>query len=284
MDALRKTLIICLVCCAATVARAAENLVKNGDFSEGARDQAAHWSKMDGITTLWAKNGAPGRCLRLDTSVLQVDKKKFLENPEGFKGKSQGGQYSTVGAHEGVWAFCAPVEVTEGDRYFIVEADVNGPAKSTSLFYPQVLVRGYQRFQAKRDAGHSSFFQTPHEGGPAFSEQFGKEQREARESDCLMCYRHSLVCRIATPGKWEHYEMGFKVPTMKKYRPDVLLLKAYAMWPLGNYYFDNVKLRRATKAEYDAAKRKGHSVKGFMPTADDAPPSKSKKRSRQRTR
>ena len=263
---------------------AGDDLARNGSLSKGKGRQPAFWSKADGITTFWSKDGNPGGCLKLDTSVLQVDKKKFLENPDEFKGPSKGGQYQTVGAHEGVWAFSWPVEIGPEDRYFIIEVDVNGPAKSTSLFYPQVFVRGYQKFDPRRDEGTSSWFQTPHAAGPAYSEQFGKAQRPAKPGDFLMVYRHSLVCRIAKPGTWEHYQMGVKLPTMKKYRPDVVLLKAYAMWPLGAYYFDNLTFRRATKAEYDAARRKGHSIKGFMPTGDEHPSGKRPKRTRTRTR
>ena len=62
---------------------------------------------------------------------------------------------------------------------------------------------------------------------------------------------------------WQHYAMAFKLPKERKFRPDVLLLKCYAMWPLGNYYFDNVSLRRVDKAEFDALKAKAHSIKGF---------------------
>ena len=262
--------LLCAVGLTGAGVTAAENLVVNGGFGKGKGKQPAGWSRMDGVTTFWErKAGRPGACLRFDPNVQQKDKKAFLENPEAFKGKGKGGQYSTVGAHEGVWAFSQPITVAKDDRYFLIEADVKGPAKSTALFYPQVFIRGYQKFDAKRDAGTSSWFQTPHEGGPAYSEQFGKGQRPAHEGDYLMVYRHSLVCRLPDAGTWYHYRMGVKVPTMKKYRPDVLLLKLYAMWPLGDYFFDNISLRRVSKTEYDAAKRKGHSIKGFMPTAEE---------------
>jgi hypothetical protein len=224
---------------------------------------------VDGITTFWEKKGGnPGACIRFDTNVLQVDKKKFLEAPQEFKGKSKGEEhgYDTVGAHEGVWAFCDPVAVGASDQYFIVEVDVKGPERSSALFYPQVFVRGYQKFDLKRHGETSSWFQTPNEGGPAYSEQFGKAQRPAQPGDYLMVYRHALVCRLEDKDKWYHFQMGFKVPKDARYRPEVLLLKPYAMWPLGSYSFDNVGLRRVTKAEYDAAKEAGHSIKGYMPT------------------
>ncbi|MBT4820607.1 MAG: hypothetical protein HON70_33165, partial [Lentisphaerae bacterium] len=150
---------------------------------------------------------------------------------------------------------------------------VRGPAKSTTLFYPQVFVRGFQEYNPEKHRDHrgaSSFFHVPHEGGPAFSEQFGKGQRKTHEGDYLMSYRHSLVCRLTGPDKWHHFEMGIKLPKMKKFIPDVFLLKCYAMWPLGEYFFDNVKMRPCTEDEYRKARFKGHSIKGFMPTAEDA--------------
>jgi len=257
-------------------------LVRNGTFSKGTGKQPTGWSKMDGLTTLWdRKEGNPGACIKLDTSVLQVDKKTFLEAPETFEGKSEGGKYATVGAHEGVWVFSAPIPVKDGQRFFILKADVKGPAKSTTLFYPQVFVRGFQRYDAEKHHDHkgaSSFFYVPHEGGPAFSEQFGKEQRKAHEGDYLMSYRHSLVCRLTGPDKWHHFEMGIKLPKMKKFIPDVFLLKCYAMWPLGAYFFDNVTMRPCTEDEYRQARFKGHSIKGFMPTAEDAAKKKRPKR------
>lgn len=243
---------------------AGENLVPNGDFSRGHGSQPAAWSRVDGLVTSWARAGNPGRCIHFDTNVQQKDKHAFHADPAAFKGKSKGGKYSTVGAHEGVWVFSAPIPINARDRYFILEADVKGPARSTELFYPQVFVRGYQKFDPKRDTGSSSYFQTPHANGPAFSEMFGKAQRKAHEGDYLMVYRNALICRLPEAGKWFHYRMGIRLPSMKKYRPDVILLKPYAMWPLGDHYFDNIVLKRATKAQYDDARRHKHSVKGFL--------------------
>jgi len=243
---------------------AAGNLVPNGDFDKGRGSQPVGWSRVDGLVTSWTRGGNPGHCVHFDTNVQQKDKRAFHADPTKFKGKSKGGKYSTVGAHEGVWVFSAPIKIDARDRYFILEADVKGPARSSELFYPQVFVRGYQKFDPKRDTGSSSYFQTPHANGPAFSEMFGKAQRKAHDGDYLMVYRNSLVCRLPGPGKWFHYRMGIKLPSMKKYRPDVILLKPYAMWPLGDYYFDNIVLKRATKAEYNDARRHKHSVKGFL--------------------
>jgi hypothetical protein len=241
------------------------NLVLNGDLEKGADGQPDSWSRMDGLTTFWEAKGNPGSCLRLDTNVQQADKKRQQADPEGFKGKTQGDQYATVGAHEGVWAFPAPIPVLPTDQYFLIEVDCMGPAKSSSLMYPQVLIRGFRQFDPEKDAGTFSWFQTPHEGGPDFSEQFGKAQRRAQPGDYLMIWRHALVCRNSAPSIWEHYRLGLKLPDDPRFRPDTILLKAYAMWPLGEYRFDNLSMRVASREEYEKAKAEGHSIEGFMP-------------------
>lgn len=259
---------LCLGAAGAALAADSANLVLNGALEKGTGTQATGWGGVDGITVQWLKSGGkPGGCLRFDTSVLQIDKKKFAEAAaaEPPKLRSKGGQYDTVGAHEGVWSFPPPITVEKSDQYFIIEVDVKGPERSSALMYPQVLVRGFQKFSPTRDAGTTAYFQTPHAGGPAYTEQFGKEQRAAHEGDLLMVYRHALVCRLDAADQWQHYRMGFRLPEIAKFRPEVLLLKPYAMWPLGNYYFDNLVLRRATKAEYEAVSKQGHSAKGFMP-------------------
>jgi hypothetical protein len=241
------------------------NLVLNGGLEQGQNGQPAQWSRMDGLTTSWEAKGKPGHCLVFDTSVQQKDKRALEANPGRPVQRSEGGQYATVGAHEGVWAFAPPVPVTAADKYFVVAADVWGSERSTSLFYPQVLLRGFQPFDPRKDAGTYSWFQTPHEGGPAFSEQFGAAQRRARQGDFLMVWRHALVCRVDEPGTWGHYRLAFKLPDTAAHRPDVLLLKCYAMWPLGEYRFDNVELRAVDEAEYERVSKEGHSIRGFMP-------------------
>lgn len=276
------------VIAAATGPRSTGELVVNGDLERGAGGQPEGWSILDGLTAKWSTQGKPGRCLEFDTGVLQVDKQRFIQEIAKVEGlgmneslttgpidpnaakdfqRSKGGQYETVGAHEGVWAFAKPVPVAPGDQYFVVEVDCLGPEKSTPLFYPQVFVRGFQKFDPQKDAGRSSWFHTPHPDGPAFSEQFGTDaqRRRARLGDYLMVYRHSLVCRNRDANIWEHYRMAFKLPDEPRFRPEVLLLKAYAMWPLGVYRFDNLRLRSVDEAEFNEISKQGHSIEGFMP-------------------
>ncbi|MGI5922724.1 MAG: hypothetical protein ACOX9E_02155 [Lentisphaeria bacterium] len=246
--------------------KTAKNLIVNGDLEDGSGKSPKGWSAVDGMMSSWGNDGNPGRCLVFDTSVLQVDKKKYLEAEEEFKGRgatSKKNQYETVGAHEGVWAFSTPIDLKPDDEYFVLGADVWAPAKSTEIFAPMVFIRGFQRVKAE-DAGQaSSYFHVPHEGGPAYGEMFGPDKnfRASREGDYLMVYRHTLTCRSVKPNSWRRYELGFKLPSMARFRPERIWIKPYAFWPLGVYKFDNITLRRSTKAEVDEVNRRRPSIK-----------------------
>jgi len=255
----RPVLGVCLCLVGSAAPRAADKtmLVLNSDLEQGAGTQPAHWSKLDNLTAFWDSNGKPGRCLKLDPTVLQVDKKKFEANPKAFKGRSKGGKYATVGAHEGVWVFSDPIVIDKSCRYFIIEADAKGP-KSTELFYPQIFLRGYQAYDPERDGEASSYFQVPHEDGVGFSEVFGKAQRAAKVGDYLQVWRSQLICGLQEKNVWQHFRMGIRLHPKEKFRPDVILLKVYAMWPLGDYFFDNITMVTATEEEYRAAKFRGH--------------------------
>ncbi|HQL08731.1 MAG TPA: hypothetical protein PLE35_03955 [Lentisphaeria bacterium] len=247
-------------------AKASKNLIVNGDLEDGGGKSPKGWSAVDGMMSSWGNEGNPGRCLVFDTSVLQVDKKKYLTAEEEFKGRgntSKKNQYETVGAHEGVWAFSAPIEIKPDDQYFVLSADVWAPAKSTELFAPMIFIRGFTSVKADEAGQASSYFHVPHEGGPAYGEMFGpdKNHRPSREGDYLMVYRHTLTCRVVKPNTWRHFELGFKLPSMARFRPERIWIKPYAFWPLGVYKFDNLSLRRSTKAEVDEVNRRRPSIK-----------------------
>jgi hypothetical protein len=238
-----------------------ENLVRNGSLNKGRDGQPAHWSPLDGLTAKWVE-ADQGHCLQFDTSVQQKDKKLLKETGKAPATRSQGNQYATVGAHEGCWAFCWPIDLSPDDRYFVLEVDVRGP-KGEAL----VLLRGFQKITAEMAGQNESFFQVPHPGGSAYSEQFGPDdqRRTSREGDYLMVHRDTLHCRLDGSGKWQHFTRGIDLHRNPAYaKIQRLWLKPYAYWPLGIYEFDNLKLRRATAEEVEALgvkRKKPTSVK-----------------------
>ena len=235
-----------------------EELIVNGALEQGSGRTPKGWAKFDGITQLWQTGGNPGKCLVLNTAVLQKDKKEFIADEEAFKNKktkNQGGQYSVVGAHEGAWAYCAPIDVLPTDSWFILSCDVMAPGKSDEIMYPQILVRGYVPVKEVSDDDAAVWYHHyygPDQGG--YEDMFGSKDliRKPRVGDWKMVYRFSMACRTAVPNKFRHYEVAFNISKMKRFRPSRLLIKPYAYWPAGIYRFDNISLRRCTAEEAKA--------------------------------
>ncbi|MBR4900357.1 MAG: hypothetical protein IKZ46_05400 [Victivallales bacterium] len=268
------TILICICLTATLLAqkhseKKSINLIKNGNFENGEGKTPKHWSPFDGQTACWDKtNGNPDRCLLLDTTVLTVDKKLIDADIEAFekKGRSQGGQYDTVGAHQGAWAYAAPIDVKPDDTWFILSADVWADQPSSELFMPLILIRGFQKITAENAGQNSSWFHEHYKDGIGYSDVFGSKdlRRASREGDYLQVYRKTLFCRNPQIKQWRHFEVGFKLPSIKKFRPERILIKPYAFWPSGHYRFDNLSLRRATKAEVEAVNAQMPSIKEVL--------------------
>ena len=71
------------------------------------------------------------------------------------------------------------------------------------------------------------------------------------------------ICNVHAAGTVRMME-AFKLPSIKKFRPERILIKPYAFWPSGHYRFDNLSLRRATKAEVDAVNAQMPSIKEVL--------------------
>ena len=275
-----KLITILLLCCLAATLSAQkqqsekkakpQNLIKNGALENGEGKTPKHWSPFDGHTARWETSGGnPGRCLLLDTTVLTVDKKLIDTDIEAFekRGRSNAaGQYDTVGAHQGAWAYAAPIDVKPDDTWFILSADVWADQPSSELFAPLVLIRGFRKITAETAGEDTTWFHEHYKDGIGYSDVFGSKdlQRASREGDYLQVYRKTLFCRNPQIKQWRHFEVGFKLPSINKFRPERILIKPYAFWPSGHYRFDNLSLRRATKAEVEAVNANMPSIKEVL--------------------
>ncbi|MFA6931827.1 MAG: hypothetical protein WCT05_16005 [Lentisphaeria bacterium] len=253
-----RILFILLFAGACLLPAAEPDLIPNSGFEKSQKGVPVGWSTVDGLTVSYGKDGNPGHCVIFDTAVLQKDKKAYKEDPTSYQGPGKGGQYSTVGAHEGVWVFSQPIDLRKDDECFVITADV----KADVIAAPMVLIRGFALVTTEQAGKNNSIFQIPHAGGPAYSEQFGPEsnRRDSQAGDYLQVWRHTLVCRITKVNEWQHFEMGFPLPKEKRFRPQRIWLKPYAYWPLGNYQFDNVTLRRSTREEVAEINRRRPSI------------------------
>ena len=275
-----KLITILLLCCLAATLSAQkqqsekkakpQNLIKNGALENGEGKTPKHWSPFDGHTARWETSGGnPGRCLLLDTTVLTVDKKLIDADIEAFekRGRSNAaGQYDTIGAHQGAWAYAAPIDVKPDDTWFILSADVWADQPSSELFAPLVLIRGFRKITAETAGEDTTWFHEHYKDGIGYSDVFGSKdlQRASREGDYLQVYRKTLFCRNPQIKQWRHFEVGFKLPSINKFRPERILIKPYAFWPSGHYRFDNLSLRRATKAEVEAVNANMPSIKEVL--------------------
>lgn len=195
------------------------NLARNGSFETGTWTPA-HWTRVDGLTSFWvARADGKGKCLRCDTNVL-------LSQAEPWWKKIRSGQatakeapkpipvkpsqiYATVGGLDGVQVYSDLIAVKPKMRYRLT---VDIKANWAGIFFPKAFVKGYAD-------------QT---------DEFTTQKREL--------YRAYLALRTKTKGKeWETFSRTFN-PTLETADVQYVRVMLYSYWPLGLYYWDNVKI------------------------------------------
>ena len=193
------------------------HLVRNGDFEKGDRSPAG-WERIDNLTTFWKADGDPGRCLVIDTDVLeqqwkdwraQLDAGADLERAPA-KLATTPPYYDTIGGTYGVPFRSDFIRIEKGKTYELA-FDMKG--RWTGVFFPKVFVKGYALQ--------------------------GDQRREK--------FRMYKACRTQTQGReWEHFSRTFH-PTAEA--PDVrwIRVQIYAYWPPGIFHFDNVVIREVVE-------------------------------------
>jgi len=226
------------------------NLVFNSDFEKG-RDRAPEgWTKPDNLTVYWETSGVQGRCIRMDTDVYRSEWEEHRKHPDVpmVKTPTTGTRYNTVGGTAGVAVYSRPIPV-EPDGYYLVAFDVRGKGE------PFMFIKGFWKCgpQDLHKMGKKMFFK-PFKPGPSYSLMAmgtsGEEKRDAHPGDYIQCYRRRLVARISKREEWRHFKTVLHFEAARHI--EVVLLELYAFWPPGDFYFDNVRMKRVTKAEADA--------------------------------
>jgi len=124
------------------------NLLPNGDFEQGDLTPL-HWERINNLTTFYDTAGHPGKCLLVDTDVLEsqvLDWQKALAQGADFrraprKMPTKPPKYDTIGGTYGVHFRSDPVPVKRGMVYRMT-VDVKGGSK------PKIFVKGYAPFGA----------------------------------------------------------------------------------------------------------------------------------------
>ncbi len=224
------------------------NLVPNGGFETGDRGPV-NWGPLDNLTLFWEKNGRRGRCIRMDTDVYRKEWERNRRQPGSVRRKTptSGTKYNTVGGSVGVALYSYPIPV-DGDAWYLVEYDVRGRGE------PFVYLKGYRKVtpdDAKR-AGTRIFFK-PKPGGPWYSLMVmggvGQEKHQTQPGDYAQVFRRRFVAKFAPHAKGKWHRVWGVVHLPKRCHVETVLLELYAFWPPGDYYFDNVSMRKITPEE-----------------------------------
>ena len=193
-------------------------LVKNGGFETGTKTPDA-WQRLDGLTTFWSAAGPTGKCLKINTDVYHDEwvawQKKYKAGATADQAPTPtpttGPKYDTVAGIYGVAYDSAPIPVTPGKAY---KVSIQYKGKSTDFFFPKLFIRGWA--------------------------DVGGEKR--------VVYDAYLALRCATAGKqWESNVRICEIPTDTQSKIEYVVLKIYAYWPPGTFYFDNVSMKEVAR-------------------------------------
>ena len=189
-------------------------LVKNGDFEAG-RDNPDAWQRPDGLTTFWAAEGKPGKCLKVNTDVNHDQwvewQKKYKAGAPATEAPAptptSGAKYDTVAGIYGAAYFSDPIPVQPSKAY---KVSVNYRGPSSDFFFPKLFVRGYGDVKGEKRAVYDAY----------------------------------LALRSKTQGKeWEWNVRIVEIPKDTAAPVEFVRLMLYAYWPPGTYWFDNVSMK-----------------------------------------
>ena len=190
-------------------------LVPNGGFEQGAKTPTG-WDRVDGLTTFWTVGGASGKCLKVNTDVYHDEwvawRKKHADGAgAGDAPKptpTSGAKYDTVAGIYGVKYDSRPIPVTPGKAYKI---SIQYKGRSTDFFFPKLFIRGWAQVAGEKRVVYNAYL--------------------------------ALRC-IEGPGEWKRGVRICEIPTDTQAPIEYLVLKIYAYWPPGTYYFDNVSMKQ----------------------------------------
>jgi len=193
-------------------------LVTNGGFETGTKTPDG-WQRIDGLTTFWADGGASGKCLKINTDVYHDEwvawQKKYKAGAAADQAPTptptKGPKYDTVAGIYGVAFDSAPIPVTPGKAY---KVSIAYKGKSTDFFFPKLFIRGWADVRGEKRVVYDAY----------------------------------LALRCATAGdRWESNVRICEIPTDVQSKIEYVILKIYAYWPPGTFYFDNVSMKEVAR-------------------------------------
>ena len=193
-------------------------LVRNGGFETGTKTPDG-WQRLDGQTTFWVDGGVTGKCLKINTDVYHDEwvawQKKVKAGARAEDAPkptaTSGAKYDTVAGIYGVAYDSAPIPVTPGKAY---KVSIRYRGQSTDFFFPKLFIRGWADVKGEKRVVYDAY----------------------------------LALRCAKEGKdWESNVRICEIPTDTQSKIEYVVLKVYAYWPPGIYYFDDVSMKEAAR-------------------------------------
>jgi len=190
-------------------------LVANGGFEKGARSPTG-WDRVDGLTTFWSGGGVSGKCLKINTDVLQDEwaawRKKHADGARAADAPdptpTSGPKYDTVAATHGIKYDSKPIPVAPGKAY---KVSIRYKGKSTDFFFLKLFIRGWAKVAGDMRVVYDAYL-------------------------ALRCVEGS--------GKWKRGVRILEIPADTQAPVEYVVMKIYAYWPPGTYYFDDVSMKR----------------------------------------
>jgi hypothetical protein len=190
-------------------------LVPNGGFEKGTKSPAG-WDRVDGLTTFWSGGGVAGKCLKINTDVYHDEWVAWRKKHAGGASADEapdptpttGPKYDTVAGIYGVKYDSKPIPVTPGRAY---KVSIRYKGRSTDFFFPKLFIRGWAAVAGEKRVVYDAYL--------------------------------ALRC-VEGPGEWKRGVRIVEIPTDTQARVEYVVLKIYAYWPPGTYYFDNVSMKR----------------------------------------
>jgi len=191
-------------------------LVPNGGFERGSAAGPDGWDRTDGLTTFWVPDGRGGKCLKINTDVYHDEwvawKKRMAQGARPDQAPkptpTKGPKYDTVAGLYGVKYDSKPIPVRPGKAY---KVSIRYRGKSTDFFFPKLFIRGWATVAGEKRVVYDAYLALRCEEGPA---------------------------------EWKSAARVVEIPTDTQAPVEYVVLKIYAYWPPGTYYFDDVSMKQ----------------------------------------
>lgn len=211
---MRKWWLSGLLVTAGMILAAGTNLLPNGNFDAGTVG-ATGWEQPDGLTSFWVDEPGRGRVLKLDS---RIDRKQALAWMEQRKKQPDAKPpvpiipkepLQAIGGTEGVMLDSSFIPVKPGQNYKLT-VDYRGKHR------PFVWIKGFMFHPLRK---------TDTDG-----------------------YQTRLEPDQPSENEWRTFSIGFN-PTARNPRVNKMKVRVYAYWPIGEYYFDNIRVEEITPEE-----------------------------------